>query len=216
MISLLNVPIMIDGRTWGVLEIDTEKRTTFDEADIEFLSTLANIVGNAIARQEAERTSLETTALSAHQNAQAEIALRELQHRTKNNLQIVVGLLAINRRRVEGREAADILDAVIRRVEAVALAHDMLQTGKDTSNVEFAEYLRTLCGSIEPNHRGIEIEVHAVEARMPLNRAVPVALIVNELVTNAIKYAFGNASGTILRPLRNCAPPWRGMYIGPG
>jgi two-component sensor histidine kinase len=196
-VSLLNVPIMIDGRTWGVLEVDTEQRTKFDEVDIEFLGTLANIIANTIARHEAEEKTVRVLSQAARQQSDADIALRELQHRTKNNLQVIVSLLSIKRRQVQSQEARDVLTAAIRRVEAVALAHDLLETGKDTANVDFAEYLRSLCGSIEPDQRGIEIKVDAADALLPLNRAVPAALIINELVTNSIKYAFGNAGGAI-------------------
>jgi two-component sensor histidine kinase len=196
-VSLLNVPIMIDGRTWGVLEVDTEQRTKFDEVDIQFLQTLANIIANTIARHEAEEKTAQVLAQAAHQQSDADIALRELQHRTKNNLQIIVGLLSIKKSRVQSQEARDVLNSAIRRVQAVALAHDLLETGKDTSSVDFAEYLRSLCASIEPDQRGIEIKVEAADALIPLNRAVPAALVVNELVTNSIKYAFGNAGGAI-------------------
>jgi two-component sensor histidine kinase/putative methionine-R-sulfoxide reductase with GAF domain len=195
-VSLLNVPITIDGRTWGVLEIDTEKPTKFDQIDVEFLGTLANIIGSSIARHEAETKASDITAQAARQRGEAEIAMRELQHRTKNNLQIIVGLLSIKRRQVDGQEAREVIDSIIGRVEAVALAHDMLSKS-ETSSVEFAEYLRTLCSSIEPNQRGIRIEVAAEEAVIPLNRAVPAALVANELVTNSIKYAFANSDGMI-------------------
>jgi two-component sensor histidine kinase len=196
-VSLLNVPIMIDGRTWGVLEVDTERRTKFDEIDIEFLGTLANVVGNTIGRHEAEERAIEAMAGATRQQAEAEIAFRELQHRTKNNLQIIVGLLSIKRYRAENREAREALDAAIRRVQAVALAHDLLDTRNDVSSVDFAEYLRSLCASVQPDQRGISIQVDADDALMPLNRAVPAALVVNELVTNSIKYAFGNDGGNI-------------------
>jgi two-component sensor histidine kinase len=196
-VSLLNVPIMIDGRTWGVLEVDTEQKTKFDEIDIEFLGTLANIVGNTIARHEADQRADNASAEATRKQAEAEIAFRELQHRTKNNLQIIAGLLSIKRARADNREAREALDAAIRRVEAVALAHDLLDTRKDASSVDFAEYLRSLCASVEPNQRGITVQVQADDALMPLNRAVPAALVVNELMTNSIKYAFGNQGGSI-------------------
>jgi two-component sensor histidine kinase len=196
-VSLLNVPIMIDGRTWGVLEVDTEHKTKFDDIDIEFLGTLANIVGNTIERVEAEKRAIEALAATTRQRAEAEIAFRELQHRTKNNLQIIVGLLSIKRGRAENLETREALDAAIRSVEAVALAHDLLDTRKEANSVDFAEYLRSLCASIEPDQRGISVQVEADDALIPLNRAVPAALVVNELVTNSIKYAFGNAGGNI-------------------
>jgi two-component sensor histidine kinase len=207
-VSLLNVPIMMDGRTWGVLEVDTEQKTKFDHIDIEFLGTLANIVGGTIARHEAEQRVIDALATTTRQHAEAEMAFRELQHRTKNNLQIIVGLLSIKRRQAQGEEAREALGAAIRRVQAVALAHDLLETGKEASSVDFAEYIRALCASIEPDHRGVSIQVDAADAVMPLNRAVPAALIVNELVINCIKHAFGNAAGTIhvtFEVLDNCS-----------
>jgi two-component sensor histidine kinase len=189
---------MIDGRTWGVLEVDTQHKTKFDEVDVEFLGTMANIVASAIARHEAEKQSVEALTHTARQKLEAETALRELQHRTKNNLQVIVSLLAIKKRQVESEEAREVLSAAMRRVEAVALAHDLLAPGDGAGSVELGEYLRSLCASFEPEQRGINIHVDAAEARIPLNRAVPAALIVNELVTNSIKYAFGNAGGTIV------------------
>jgi two-component sensor histidine kinase/putative methionine-R-sulfoxide reductase with GAF domain len=207
-ISLLNVPIMIDGRTWGVLEVDTQHKTKFDEVDVEFLGTMANIVAGAIARHEAEENSVQALTHAARQKLEAETALRELQHRTKNNLQVIISLLAIKKRQVESQEAREVLSAAMRRVEAVALAHDLLAPGDETGSVDLGEYLRSLCASFESEQRGINLQVDAAEARIPLNRAVPAALIVNELVTNSVKYAFGNAGGTIqvtLKVLAHCS-----------
>ena len=136
-ISLLNVPIMIDGRTWGVLEVDTQHKTKFDEVDVEFLGTMANIVAGAIARHEAEENSVQALTHAARQKLEAETALRELQHRTKNNLQVIISLLAIKKREVESQEAREVLSAAMRRVEAVALAHDLLARGDETGSVDW-------------------------------------------------------------------------------
>jgi GAF domain-containing protein len=187
-VSLLNVPIMIDGRTWGVLEVDTENRTNFDEVDIEFLGILANVIGTAAARYEAEQRCMAEESAAARQRSHAEIALRELQHRTKNNLQIIVGFLSIKRRQARSEEAREMLGAIIGRIEAVALSHDLLSVGQDSSSaVDFSTYLEKLCLALHPNARDIKIVVNAERAELPLNRAVPAALVVNELVTNALK-----------------------------
>jgi two-component sensor histidine kinase len=196
-VSLLNVPVMIDGRVWGVLEIDTEQNIRFEQWDIDFLSTLANMLGNALARQESDAKYVEATAQNSRDQTRTEIVLRELQHRVKNNLQIIVGFLAVKRREAQSPETREMLGSVIGRVQAIALAHDLLSSGGDTSSVDFADYLRTLCANIDPNHPGIDIEVQAEHATIPIDRAVPAGLVVNELVTNAIKHAFGNAGGKI-------------------
>jgi two-component sensor histidine kinase/putative methionine-R-sulfoxide reductase with GAF domain len=195
-ISLINVPIMIEGRTWGVLEADSERRQDFDQWDVDFLSTLANMLGSALARQTAEQRAIETAAQNKRDQAHSEIMLRELQHRVKNNLQIIVSLLALKVGQTTDASVREKLDSVIGRVQAIALAHDLLSTSRETNSIDFGDYLRALCADLAPDEN-ITIEVHAAHAPIPLDKAVPAGLIVNELITNALKYAFGNAGGII-------------------
>jgi two-component sensor histidine kinase len=195
-VSLLNVPISIDGNTWGVLEVDSTTPVTFDDWDVGFMSTLANIMGVCLALHEAARSKVDVEAQKTREQAQADIILRELQHRIKNNLQIIIAFLSIKAR--EGsEEVKERLNSVIGRVQAIALAHDQLSIGKQPSSVEFADYLHSLCANIDPQRDDIKIEVHAQPARIPIDRAVPAGLVVNELVTNSLKYAFGNRGGNI-------------------
>jgi two-component sensor histidine kinase len=196
-VSLLNVPVMIDGRTWGVLEVDTEQPTKFDELDIEFLTTLANMTGNAVARQDSDNKAIELAAQNSRNQAHAEIVLKELQHRFKNNLQSVVSFLEIKRREAQAQETREYLGAAIGRVQAIAIAHDLLSSGNESSSIDFGDYLRTLCANINPSNDAVTIDVEVAQALMPLDRAVPAGLVVNELVTNSMKYAFGNAGGRI-------------------
>lgn len=195
-ISLLNVPVMIDGRTWGVLEIDSVEPAAFDEWDISFLATIANMLGNCLALHASEHKSVEAVAERARERAKSDIAVRELQHRIKNNLQIIVAFLS-TKVRESPAELREGLNAVIERVQAIALAHDMLSIGKQKSSVEIGDYLRSLCANIDPKRPEIEIDVEAEPAQIPIDRAVATGLVVNELVTNSLKYAFGNSGGRI-------------------
>jgi two-component sensor histidine kinase/putative methionine-R-sulfoxide reductase with GAF domain len=195
-ISLLNVPVMINGYTWGVLEIDSVRPAAYEEWEVGFLSTLANMMGTCLAYHEAKQEVIEGAAKSARERAQFEMTLRELQHRVKNNLQIIVAFLSLKMR--EGSpEVREPFDAVIGRVQAIALAHDLLSAGQETSSVDFADYLHSLCANIDPRRPDLSIEVEAERANVPIDRAVPAGLVVNELVTNSIKYAFGNGGGNI-------------------
>jgi two-component sensor histidine kinase/putative methionine-R-sulfoxide reductase with GAF domain len=195
-VSLLNVPVMINGHTWGVLEVDSAEPAIFDEWDVSFLGTLANIMGACLALHEAERQGIEAAAQRAREQAQADVAVRELQHRIKNNLQIIIAFLSV-KIRDGSAEVKEKLNSVIGRVQAIALAHDLLSIGGERSSVEFADYLRSLCANIDPQRPEIVIEVHAQPAQIPIDRAVPAGLVVNELVTNSLKYAFGNGGGRI-------------------
>jgi len=196
-ISVLNVPIIIDGKTWGVLEVDTTEATRFDELDTISLTIFANILGIALGRQAAEVQAAEAAVQASRRDTQAEALLRELQHRVKNNFQVIIGFLTLQRRQASQTETRERIDRVMERIFAIALAHDQLSMREGGSSVEFADYLRALCANIDPGRPGVILEVDAHPAVIPLDRAVPAGLIVNELVTNSLKYAFDETGGTI-------------------
>jgi two-component sensor histidine kinase len=123
--------------------------------------------------------------------------LRELQHRMKNNLQVIVSFLSLQRRQASGGEERDRIGNVMDRVLAIGLAHDQLSFKDSASSVDMHEYLRALCANIDPGRPKITIEADVDAASIPLDRAVPVGLIVNELVTNSVKYAFDDVGGVI-------------------
>ncbi|HEY8566697.1 MAG TPA: GAF domain-containing protein [Beijerinckiaceae bacterium] len=195
-VALLNVPIRLDGGIWGVLEVDSTEPRAFDEGDIGFLSAYANMLGLAMQRVEADRKAVESVAEAARKAAAQEVMLRELQHRMRNNFQIMSAFIALQRRRSETPDARARLTQVMERVQAIALAHDQLSV-RQTGEVEFGDYLRALCANIDPGREAIRIRVDASAATLPLDRAVPAGLVVNELVTNALKYAFGDEGGTV-------------------
>ena len=196
-ISVLNVPIFVDGSHWGVLEVDTVEKTEFEEFDVHSLSVFANIIGLSLAQRLAQAAALQAATDTTSTRSQTEILLRELQHRMKNNLQVIVSFLALQRRQSSGEEARERIASVMDRVLAIGLAHDQLSFKDSASTVSMHDYLKALCANIDPRRPQISIEVDVGEAGMPLDRAVPVGLIVNELVTNSVKYAFDEDGGVI-------------------
>ena len=195
-VSVLNVPVMVNGLTWGVLEADSTAPRSFDEWDISFLAILANFLGSSLALHDAQQNTIDERAQRERERSQSSIVVRELQHRIKNNLQIIVAFLSLKIRQ-SSPEVRERLNSVIGRIQAIALAHDLLSLGKQPSTFEFADYLRALCANIDPQRPDVAIEVEAEPAQIPIDRAVPAGLVVNELVTNSIKYAFGNSGGHI-------------------
>ncbi|MET0429690.1 MAG: GAF domain-containing protein [Microvirga sp.] len=194
-VSVLNVPVQIDGKTWGVLEVDSDEPRTFDEGDVGFLTTMANILGMALRRYEADQKLLVNTSAHARELIQADVLLQELRHRVKNNFQTIIAFLS-HQKRHSSPGLRERLQSVMDRVQAIALAHDQLSETQGGSEVEFGDYLRALCANIDPHREGIRIEVEASGATLPLDWAVPAGLIVNELVTNSVKYAFDDG-GTV-------------------
>jgi two-component sensor histidine kinase len=137
-----------------------------------------------------ERHELEKAkrALEA-QVQQKELLLKEVNHRVKNSLQIVSSILHLQVPHTLSTEAADALRSAAARVLAIAAVHERLYTGEDASVVRLDAFLSDLCGEIGrasgcPD--GITTDVQRVD--VPTDMAIPLALIVNELVTNVIKH----------------------------
>lgn len=201
-VSVCNVPIFVNGSHWGVLEVDTEEKTEFDDFEVHSLSIFANIIGLSLAQRFAEKDALHAVTDTSATKTQTEMLLRELQHRMKNNLQVIMSFLALQRRQTKNEEARERIAAVMDRVLAIGLAHDQLSFKDSGSSVDMHDYLNALCANIDPHRPQIAMTVEVDEAKIPLDRAVPVGLIVNELVTNSIKYAFDEQGGTISVTLR--------------
>lgn len=201
-VSVLNVPIAVAGRQWGVLEVDSTKKTGFEDFDIHSLSIFASILGLSIAKRRIETDVLDSATEVAKAQTQTDTLLRELQHRMKNNLQVILSFLSLQRRRAVGEEARERIGSVMDRVLAIGLAHDQLSFRQGAGSVELRDYLKALCTNIDPGRPQVSIDVDVTPARIALDRAVLVGLIVNELVTNAVKYAFAEEGGTITLTFR--------------
>ena len=137
-----------------------------------------------------ERHELEKAkrALEA-QVQQKELLLKEVNHRVKNSLQIVSSILHLQVPYVEGTEAADAMRSAAARVLAIAAVHERLYTGEDATVVRLDTFLSDLCEEIGRAYGcpdGIATDVERVD--VPTDMAIPLALIVNELVTNVVKH----------------------------
>lgn len=125
-----------------------------------------------------------------------ELLLREVHHRVKNNLQIISSLLNLQADRIKDKEDLELFKDSQGRVKSMAFIHEQLYHSSDFKNIDFAEYIHNLVTylthSYALNPEIIKINVDVENVSLNLNTAIPCGLIINELVTNSIRYAFPN------------------------
>ncbi|RWE78242.1 MAG: GAF domain-containing protein [Mesorhizobium sp.] len=200
--SLANVPILIKGAAWGVLEMDSSVTRDFSEDTVDFMTAAAALIASAMRQPDVERSNVEAIT-AVVQAQQREVLLREMQHRVKNNFQLILASIGIQKRRLESPEAHRALEHVANRVNAISLAHDQLAPGQDLRTVDVAGYLRALCASLQTQVEVATIEIAADEIELSIERAVPLGLIVNEAAMNSVKHAFGGEGGRIVVKLES-------------
>ena len=185
----MNVILQGDGSPFGVLEVDSQSEGEFGEHDIAFLQGAANILGMAIEQQQYQR-KLEA-ALARHQ-----ILLREVNHRVKNSLQVVSSLLHLQASSAGDPDLTSRLNEASTRISAVGRAYERLAYNPDYENIGLASYLREVVGDLESAVAPCKVQLEAPEEiQFAADRAILVALGINELVLNAGKHAYPNSSG---------------------
>jgi two-component sensor histidine kinase len=120
---------------------------------------------------------------------QKEFLLREINHRVKNSLQIVSSILHLEIANLKGTPAAETMRNTVNRVMAVAAVHERLYAGSDLQTIDLDAFLVDLCGNMSQAlgcSDGIKTDLAAI--KIPTDIAISLALVVNELVTNAVKY----------------------------
>src|SRR5258707_7930829 len=173
---------------FGVLEVDSADSGQFDLADADFLAGFAGLLGVAIERQ--------------HAGADLEQALehqamltREMSHRVKNSLASVVGLLRVQGRNAQSEEVQSALKDAASRITTIAQVHDHLWRSTRIGFVDIADFAGELCRKLQETSPGHKLHFKFGNLMISADKAIPLGLLINELVTNAAKHAYPNGSG---------------------
>ena len=188
----MNVILQGDGKPFGVLEVDSRSGSEFEQRDLAFLQGAANILGMAIERERNERRL--KAALERDQ-----FLLKEMNHRVKNSLQIVASMLNLQSREVANAELTEHLHEASYRVAAVAKAHEQLSRSSHIERMDVGKYIKALCSDLDASVAHCEVYADTEDGiEIVTDRAISVALIVNELITNSAKYAYeGRSEGKV-------------------
>lgn len=174
-------------RTWF-----TTLTPMFDQGEIKHLVGAAHDITD---RKQAEEEI-------QHQLTEKETLLREVNHRIKNNTAQIESLLSIQADSGENTEVKSALNTAMSRVQTTHILYEKLLVAKDHEEVSIKDYLESLIESLVEvynDNAGVTVEKNIVDFSLSSKKVVPVGIILNELLTNVFKYAFGDrAEGHVL------------------
>ena len=148
-------------------------------------------------QQLAERKKM--TELIEGSLAEKETLLREIHHRVKNNLQIVVSLISLQIGKIDDPRTIDVLKDCENRVKAMSIVHEKLYRSGNISQIDFGEYISVLASHLisvySTDPKMVRLDFSVGEILVDINTAIPLGLAMNELISNALKHAFPNGKG---------------------
>ena len=192
----------------GPLEEETEKKVLVVARDISRIKESNDMIKSSLKEKET--------------------LLKEVHHRVKNNLAVVSSLLQLQATQTHSQQVSEALEEGINRIQSIAAVHEQLYQEELFSSIELKIYINELCSILTQNYsdekRKVGIDIDCDDVKLSMEKAVPAALILNEIITNSFKYATagGNCqiwisvkevSGSIVLRIVDTGPGLPGQYL---
>ena len=216
--SAVFLPLRGGQGTIGLLALYSPEGASAGADEMALIRQLADDLAFGIGalRSRAEGAKTETALLASV--VEKDALLKEVHHRVKNNLQVITSLLSLESRRIEHPSTRAVLQGMKDRIFAMAAVHESLYSSGNFAEVDLGAYLERLTHhlsrSLIPGPTKIRFELDLLPVRLNLEQAVPCGLIVNELVSNAVKHGFPDGrSGAVRIALRRVADERIGLCV---
>ncbi|MBN1327535.1 MAG: PAS domain S-box protein [Candidatus Cloacimonetes bacterium] len=188
----MGVPLIVENKVIGMIALQSyDDPDLYSEEDIGILSFVSEEIALAIKRTQAEehiRKSLE----------EKNLLLQELYHRTKNNMQVIASMLRMQARQIGSDRLTAAFQDIINKINSMALVHQKLYESNDLSSINLKEFIRELVNHLLLSYRKPETEItldlDLHEIQVNIDAAIPLALVLSELISNIFKHAFPDES----------------------
>jgi two-component sensor histidine kinase len=197
--ALAAVAVTVKGRDRGLLSFSSPEPREWKEHELLTLEEHANLLALILENEKYQRMMEEANKTLALSLEEKNTLLKEVHHRVKNNLNVIVSLLRLQEDQIESIESAkDAFEQSRNRIFSMALVHESLYRSDNLAEIKLDEYIRELLGELKrsmPAEKHIDFKFELESIDMDISTAVPCGIIINELVTNAWKHAFEDGSG---------------------
>ncbi len=223
--SFLGMPLVYGNRLIGMINFDSDRPEEFSHEDIQrlepFVNAAAVALENARLYEELERKLAERSSVEQQLRAslkEKHVLLEEVHHRVKNNLNVVGSMLSLQLNRISSvEEAQEALRVSENRIHSMSLIHEHLYQSEDLAAIDMRSYVENILADLRQVYQGgLPIEVttrsDSEQVYLDIHQAIPLGLILNELISNALEHAFQQASEGQLRVVLVADSTAKGWY----
>ena len=215
--SILYLPLIVDNQSIGVLIVgSTGKLYEFKKQETEACQTIANIAAIAILNARLSQSVKQYTAVLEHEVVvrkrredqirenlkEKEALIHEIHHRVRNNFQVILSILNLQKGKIECGYQCDLIRDSQNQIYSMSAIHDQLYEAQDINQIDLAKYITELSAKIfrsfGVSKKRIQCALDCHHITLAVGEAIPLGLVINEMIVNALKYAFpNNAKGKI-------------------